>query len=182
MYAQMDIVGRGKKKKQKNKKRNKKCYFPQIQALEEFSREHPDAVFLLNMRNVEHWIHSVQQWFGLAKRLASCEAGPESPLPEHLKAWYCQQMLRVRQFVADHPSHTLMEIDIEDNTTGQRLQDMFGLSASYWVQHNRNKRKNNKEPEITSPEEDLEDTNTASEDDDSDDDDADDDAADLWTV
>jgi hypothetical protein len=128
------------------------CYFPQIQALEAIHNENPSAVFVLNLRNVTHWTTSVWNWppnvppgpshpMSLSYRLGKCEVGPNSTSPEALAAWYCEHTLRIREFVAQHPSHTLVEVDIEDAASGEKLANFFGVDPSHWKHKNKNTKK-----------------------------------------
>ena len=47
----------------------------------------------------------------------------------------------VRNFVKEHPSHTLIEIDITHNDTGRILANAFGLNETCWGHKNANKKK-----------------------------------------
>jgi hypothetical protein len=137
MYGQMDLtMDKGF------------CFLPQIQALDELHKEHPDAVFILNQRNIVHWVRSVKNWKGMRTpmdvRMAGCAAGPTSPNATNLAQWYCDHVQRIRQFVNDHPTHTLIELDIESNATGKRLADFFGLNESNWKHQNQNAALKNK--------------------------------------
>ena len=123
------------------------CFFPQIEALDAIHDENPSAVFVLNLRNVNHWTTSVLHWppgtypsdpTSLSYRLAKCEAGPRSASPEALAAWYCDHTRRIRDFVAHHPSHTLVEVDIEDAASGAELVNFFGVDHSHWQHVNKN--------------------------------------------
>eukprot|EP00957_Ditylum_brightwellii_P152063 11578227-Ditylum_brightwellii.AAC.1 len=74
-------------------------------------------------------------------RLAQCKPfGPKSASQEDLIAWHQDQIQRVRQFVLDHPSHALIEVDIEDVAAGQRMSQAFGIPEAFWGQSNTNLR------------------------------------------
>jgi len=51
----------------------------------------------------------------------------------------------VRNFVKEHPSHTLIEIDITRKDTGRILANAFGLNETCWGHKNANKRKAKKQ-------------------------------------
>ena len=51
---------------------------------------------------------------------------------------YNYQVENVRNFVANHPSHTLLEVDITMNETGKILADAFGLKEDCWGHYNKN--------------------------------------------
>jgi hypothetical protein len=44
----------------------------------------------------------------------------------------------VRAFVAAHPSHTLVEVTIEDPDAGRALEAAFGIPAECWRRENAN--------------------------------------------
>jgi hypothetical protein len=48
----------------------------------------------------------------------------------------------VRNWVKQHPSHTLIEVDITHNDTGKILANAFGLNETCWGHMNQNKKKN----------------------------------------
>jgi hypothetical protein len=130
--------------------RKKQCYWPQIEALEEIHNEAPNATFILNFRNMPNWVRSVQNWRTLDERIMACNiiGSPALPSPEEsinnndtslwLEDFFCSQVERVRDFVAKHPSHALIEVDIEDPSVGEFLSQAFDIDASCWKQSNKN--------------------------------------------
>jgi len=120
------------------------CYFPQITHLQQIHDEFPNATIILNQRNVTKWYSSVKRWQAgtelgsLAERLGNCSVGPASTHEQDHVLWYRKQIVRVRQFVEHHPSHALVELDIEDPLAGQILSKAFHTSAKYWTQANHN--------------------------------------------
>jgi hypothetical protein len=139
-------------------KKGEHCFFAQIQALEAIHNENPSAVFVLNLRNVTHWTTSVLNWpphssphhpGSLSYQLAKCQAGPTNSSSPALAAWYCEHTQRIREFVAKHSSHTLIEIDIEDAASGEKLANFFGVDPSHWKHKNKNTKKRGEEPEET---------------------------------
>lgn len=50
VYAQLDVTDHAK------------CYYPQIDALEEIHRHHPNSTFILNTRDPEDWLESGNRW------------------------------------------------------------------------------------------------------------------------
>ncbi|KAL7543581.1 hypothetical protein ACHAXR_013031 [Thalassiosira sp. AJA248-18] len=118
-------------------------YFPQIELLEEFVHGHPNATFFLTFRSMEKWYRSLSQWFKLDVRLKNYNitGSPSKETksnPKEFSDWYCKHVERVRDIVAQNPSHTLVEIDIEDPGMGQRMEDIFGIKKSCWGQTNVN--------------------------------------------
>jgi hypothetical protein len=122
------------------------CFFPQAELLEEIHDESPDATFVLTFRNVDHWIASVKKWKQASDHppmnelLDMCYV-PGKPVgkgseDEELRHFFCSQVQRVRDFVDSHPTHTLIEIDIEDPNTAQIMADIFQVSDKCWTKSN----------------------------------------------
>lgn len=137
VWAQIDITDPTRK--------GSHCFYPQITQLQRLHEEAPRATFILNRRNFTSWANSVGRWTdgmgGLAQRLASepCQPfGPKSADQQDLIDWHVQQVQRVRQFVRDHPTHALIEVDIEDPDSGLRMEKAFHINASYWGHANVN--------------------------------------------
>jgi hypothetical protein len=130
VWAQMDVENLGQ------------CFFPQIQNLEQLHEEAPNATFVLSHRNMTRWARSVRNWVGversMAARLAKCKGGPKTKQPEDLIQWHLEHIQRIRDFVKSHPSHTLVEIDIEDPDAGEIMSQRFGAAspASNWGHEN----------------------------------------------
>lgn len=133
MYAQMDDG----------------IYFPQIELLEEFVHGHPNATFFLTFRNMEKWYYSISHWpprkrgphkdeqFKMFKITGSPSKEGVSH-QEEFDDWYCRHVQRVRNLVSRNPSHTLVEVDIEDPDIGQHMEDLFGIEKSCWGHRNVN--------------------------------------------
>lgn len=128
-YTELNYVGR---------KSAQECFFPQITHLQEIHEEAPNATLILNLRNLTRWVRSVQKWHGLPERLMQCSCGPNSTLTDDLLKWHQDQIDRVHDFVATHPSHKLLVIDIEDPAAGEILADKFNTNSSYWGHANQN--------------------------------------------
>lgn len=130
VWAQMDVENLGQ------------CHFPQIHNLEILHHEAPNATWVLSLRNMTRWAHSVQNWVGhvrsLAARLAKCEGGPKSKRAPDLIQWHYEHIQRIREFVKNHPSHTLVEVNIEDPHAGERMSQWFGTAtpATNWGHEN----------------------------------------------
>ena len=122
------------------------CHFPQITHLDHIHREYPNATFILNRRHFGRWYSSVQRWMpdsqrpqgNLAERLARCADGPLSPKRDDVIQWHKEQIERVRYFVWQHPTHALLEVDIEDGRAGDFLAKAFRGNTSFWEQTNKN--------------------------------------------
>ncbi|CAB9506641.1 expressed unknown protein [Seminavis robusta] len=129
------------------------CIFPQVIYLEEIHQESPRATFLLNRRNMSHWFHSVDNFHHLGKRLIQCQGQGGTPMlvpafegPEDkdayqdaIVAWNQHHVQAVREFVHRHPSHALIEIDIEDPGTAEYMASLFQTTAEFWGHKNQHK-------------------------------------------
>ena len=124
-------------------------YFPQTEILEQIVNDHSNATFFLTFRNMERWYKSLQNWpvrkngrggFNMVERIqrSTITGGPSKTDPETFDEWYCKHVQRVRDLIAKNPSHTLVEIDIEDLNTAQRMEDIFGIRQSCWGHKNAN--------------------------------------------
>lgn len=56
-----------------------------------------------------------------------------------LKYFYNYHSEHVREFVKQHPSHTLIEVNITHDNAGRVLADAFGLNETCWGHFNKNK-------------------------------------------
>jgi Sulfotransferase domain len=137
VWAQMDFENLGN------------CHFPQITDLHALHQEAPHATMLLNLRNMTRWVRSVKHWVGggqrsMAARLTKCKGGPKSKEAEDLIQWNNDHIQRIRDFVQKHPSHRLVEINIEDPRAGQIMELHFGAAspASNWGHENEGLQKN----------------------------------------
>ena len=125
------------------------CSYPQITHLEEIHAAYPNATFILNLRPVDNWIKSISKWSGDKRRtkggylrqvLTQCDL-PGFPsgvgkTDEELKRFYRAHSERVREFARQHPSHALVEVDIEAEDAGKRMQQRFGVSHHCWKLRN----------------------------------------------
>ena len=129
-------------------------FLPQHFYLERLSQEYPQATLVLSLRNSTQWAHSVFNWFQMRGRVVNeyiyfnktIERPGKHRAIEFLVRIYDEHTAFVRQFVQDHPSHTLVEINITDPNAGNILGDAFGLDPQCWGHHNKlgNRAKNKK--------------------------------------
>ncbi|KAL7479981.1 hypothetical protein ACHAW6_005696 [Cyclotella cf. meneghiniana] len=122
-------------------------FFPQIELLEELVKGYPQATFFLTFRKMENWYQSLSNWppnrtkhYPLTQRFLSINV---TGLPKDLgndifafSKWHCHHVERVRSLIAKYPSHSLVEIDIEDAMTGNYLEKLFGIHKSCFGQKN----------------------------------------------
>jgi hypothetical protein len=135
VYTQLDITA------YTNTSNNLTCYYPQVELLEELDRHYPSSTFILNQRNVTAWVKSVKRWFSLHERLIQCNItgfGTGVGLSdEELVKFYNDQSRRVREFVDRHPTHRLVEVEIDQPSAGQVMEDAFGIDRSCWGHGNK---------------------------------------------
>ncbi|KAL7476128.1 hypothetical protein ACHAW6_002007 [Cyclotella cf. meneghiniana] len=121
--------------------------FPQIEYLEELVRGYPNATFLLPFRNMNHWYRSLRKWHKNDTRMDEDLMLADIPgfrsgngrTVHEFSEWFCKHVTRVRDMVSRFPSHSLVEIDLEDNvSTRQRMSDIFDVDATCWGRANVN--------------------------------------------
>eukprot|EP00559_Dactyliosolen_fragilissimus_P006956 CAMPEP_0184855424 /NCGR_PEP_ID=MMETSP0580-20130426/681_1 /TAXON_ID=1118495 /ORGANISM="Dactyliosolen fragilissimus" /LENGTH=250 /DNA_ID=CAMNT_0027349935 /DNA_START=270 /DNA_END=1019 /DNA_ORIENTATION=+ len=124
------------------------CYFPQVSALEEMAAAHPNATFILNMRDVNDWKRSMAAWGTLDLRIDSCGMlgptlgpdGKERSMDEKLETFYFDQIKLVREVVKKHAGIRLVEVTIDSPNAGEVLEENFGIPKQCWGQSNKNKK------------------------------------------
>ena len=137
-YMQMDLATLGGD-----------CIFPQIEYLDHFHREAPNATFVLAFRPVTDWHSSMERWTqrniqrNFLDRMVGCDL-PGLPAGkgykvEEIEAFWCQQVQRVRNFVKKHPSHTLIELDLYNGEdSADMMSQIFQSKRSCWLHANAN--------------------------------------------
>ena len=122
-------------------------YFPQVELLDEIVESYPYATLFLTFRNMSAWYKSLSNWPPkknpkLSDRLKMLDI---KGLPKgkgkdvyELSNWYCKHVQRVRDLVTKYPTHTLVEVDIQDPDIGQWLESIFGIKKRCWGQVNAN--------------------------------------------
>jgi hypothetical protein len=118
-----------------------KCYYPQMQALEEIHQHYPNTTLILNTRNSTAWLHSVNTWSGMRKRFIKCDLPgfPEGvgAKDEEMLEFYQNHLERIREFAKRYPSHRLIEVSINDENAGDILASAFRLDATCWGHSNK---------------------------------------------
>ena len=133
-----------------------RCYWPQIDLLDEIHHASPNATFIFTMRDFDSWYTSLSNWHQYDLRIANCRLGayPDGVLGSlderfdrfgkrpriraAVRKFYCEHVERVRSFVLKHPSHTLVEIKVGDDNIGKYLSELFRADGSCWGAHNVN--------------------------------------------
>ena len=123
------------------------CHWPQIDSLDEIHAEAPNATFILPFRDIKSWTRSIRRWkevnvpFLIDALRDYCNVGSTDA---ELEQFFCDQVNRVRTFVQVHPSHKLVEVQLEDTeNTSNILFRQFGIKRECWG-HRNNNNKNNK--------------------------------------
>jgi hypothetical protein len=55
-----------------------------------------------------------------------------------MSTFFCNHVNNIRKFAARHPSHALIELDIESPLVGEQLESLFGITSSCWGASNKN--------------------------------------------
>jgi hypothetical protein len=158
-YNDRNLLDDGTLESMQQSMRHPRILLPQHHYLDRIHEQYPNATFLLNLRPVEQWVESVMKWpTGLKLELpteffaqhrqhnGSSSQYDErihpprgsSELPDMLRHIFDFHSQHVREFVKQHPSHTLIEVDITDDSAGTILADAFGLNETCWGHFNKN--------------------------------------------
>eukprot|EP00934_Nitzschia_sp_Nitz4_P000282 Nitzschia sp. Nitz4//scaffold100_size80364//11878//12798//NITZ4_005335-RA/size80364-processed-gene-0.43-mRNA-1//-1//CDS//3329532067//282//frame0 len=116
---------------------------PQWEFLDPIYKEYPNATWILNWREPEKWLHSIDRWQDLRQRFIDKPFGAELPkgtgaLDSDMIQFYHAQAQRIRDFVQSHPSLHLVELPIDSPDAGKLLEDAFGITQDCWGQRNVN--------------------------------------------
>ncbi|KAL3907367.1 MAG: hypothetical protein SGARI_003571, partial [Bacillariaceae sp.] len=140
---------------------NFRLFFPQHHQIERIHQDYPNATFILNLRPVDSWVASVMKWsqnlkyeilneffyrdqtrflFGnnfTETDFVSPFFNASKHVPGLLKMVYEYHTEFIRAWMAKHPEHALVEVDITQNETGRILADAFGLQEDCWGHFNK---------------------------------------------
>uniref|UniRef100_A0A7S1BAW9 Sulfotransferase domain-containing protein n=1 Tax=Corethron hystrix TaxID=216773 RepID=A0A7S1BAW9_9STRA len=115
-------------------------FLPQVEQLHRIHAHYPDATFVLTRRDPSRWVESVKNWHRLHQIFINTEI---SGLPkgigeaeDDLRSFFVGHAEKLRKFVAEYPTHKLIEVDIDDPRAGEQLQAAFGIDAQCWGQSN----------------------------------------------
>jgi hypothetical protein len=129
--------------------RSDTCFEPVFHGgLDNFYRYHPHGTLLLTVRNVDEWVDSVNNHKGFGSRFkVICKQpgyfathwGDKTVTDDDLAQFYSDHVQAVRDFAASHPSLTYIEVPLESDETGSRLETLTGIPASCWGHANKRK-------------------------------------------
>uniref|UniRef100_A0A7S1BXJ7 Sulfotransferase domain-containing protein n=1 Tax=Corethron hystrix TaxID=216773 RepID=A0A7S1BXJ7_9STRA len=117
-------------------------FLPQVEHLDLIHRDYPNATFVLTNRNPKTWVESVIKWHQLhdifiKSNITGLPSGSGKTVKE-LRNFFVGHHKRIQNFVHEHPSHTLVEINIDSKKAGIQLEEAFGVNAQCWGQSNKN--------------------------------------------
>jgi len=131
-----------------------RLFFPQHFRIQELHDSYPYATWILNWRDFDPWIDSVMKWgsvelhYQFLNEFYMQGAIPSIPpssnltlVKEVMKKIYLEHFDLVRDFVREHPSHALVEVNITDKNASVVLAEAFGLNAKAWKHVNKNPNK-----------------------------------------
>ena len=134
VWAQLDVQSRPD---------GASCYLPQVTDLEALHAQYPNATFTLPTRPAANWLASVSGWVlkgspEMRDRMSACGLPGlgVNASDDAFKAFYTNHTHAVRAFVAAHPSHALIEFDLEKSSAGDALEQATGYPASCWGKSN----------------------------------------------
>lgn len=114
------------------------CYYPSIHGLDDIYEHYPTATIILVVRNTASWYESFANWGNgsLQDRWKICANMTSIPLSstnaEDFQQFYEWHSDSIRNFAKKHPSLTYVEVELESNLTGQKLEQEIGIPASCW--------------------------------------------------
>ncbi len=141
-----------------SKKKREECFFPQLSLLEELHAEDPNATFVMNFRPIGDWIRSLTDWKtdwkpSMLERFQLCHfpnlprgfpqnLTDEKDVRDTMSQFFCSHVQHLRNFVKEHPSHTLIELDLYDNQGSSTIMGaLFPSSNICWGHSNKSERK-----------------------------------------
>lgn len=115
------------------------CFYPSVHGLDNIANFYPNATIMLVTRNATAWADRIQHWAGLHRRWqAACPGFPKGHGPKNdstLEEWvdfYQEHTASIRNFVADNPGLTYVEVALEAEETGAILEERVGISKYCW--------------------------------------------------
>ena len=119
------------------------CFLPQVTGMDQLHAAYPNATFVLPTRSAENWVRSVTDWQPaekLRERFGKCnlKVCPKDCVDDDEKfaAFYESHTKAIRWWVQTHPSHRLLEFDVEDPDAAAKLAAATGFTDDCWGQAN----------------------------------------------
>jgi hypothetical protein len=117
---------------------------PQWHFIQAIHDNFPNATWILNLRDPHDWLKSINRWQDLRQRFIDNAFKPELPIgvgedDNDMIKFYNAQAQLIRDFAEEHPSHNLVEVQIDSPEAGDVMEDAFGISAdACWKKRNGN--------------------------------------------
>ena len=123
------------------------CVLPQVRSLDAIHEAYPEATLVLPLLPAAQWVQSISVGNtansgkgNLRHNLRACNlADIDHPCPaecvdddEKLAAFYDAHSESIREWVKNHPTHKLVELNVEGLGAGAKLADVTGINASCW--------------------------------------------------
>ena len=129
------------------------CFDPSVHGLDAIYDSYPNGTILMSVRDSQGWLDSVKRYrfgkwslFGDLKKCPDLwttqvqDIGNRTLTEEDILHFYDWHTEHVRNFAKNHPSMTYIEVALEDDETGQILEDAIGIPAQCWGHANVNTR------------------------------------------
>ena len=116
---------------------------PQWDYLNEVYDQFPMATWILNVRQPEMWLNSVDRWLDLRQRFIDNPYLPDLPRgvgkdDKDMIRFYLRQAERIREFCASHPNLSCVEVNIDQPDAGDIMENSFGIPTTCWGNRNAN--------------------------------------------
>ncbi|KAG7344271.1 hypothetical protein IV203_022279 [Nitzschia inconspicua] len=132
---------------------NNGIILPQYKYLQQIYEVYPNATWILNLRDPQDWLKSIDRWQNLRQRFIWSNQKPDLPSQGRSKSgerptgekdedminFYNKQAQRVKDFVSNHPSLHFVEVQIDQKDAGEIMERAFGISQHCWGNKNINK-------------------------------------------
>lgn len=129
-------------------------FLPQHFYLDELHHHAPNATYILPLRKASDWADSVYNWFRMRYYVYSeyksfnrssigFDYNPDDKLGtlQWLERIFQEHTQMVRNFVRQHPSHLLVEVNMtsssDEGAAGRQMSQIFGLPEECWGHHNK---------------------------------------------
>ena len=116
---------------------------PQWDYIQEVYDQFPIATWILNVRQPENWLRSVDRWLDLRQRFIANAFLPDLPRgvgteDKDMIHFYQRQAERIREFCSTHPSLSCVEVPIDSPDAGIIMEKAFGIPKICWGNRNAN--------------------------------------------
>ena len=129
------------------------CFYPSVHGLAYIAEYFPQATLLLTTRrNATTWAQSIRRWDSHNKILHKwrrCDLFPSDLSTDaELESFYEWHIRHVQDFVAAHPSLTLIQVNLEDDDAAEQMQAQIGVPAACLGHHNSHEKRMKLNPQF----------------------------------